>query len=118
MKESQHAEGMTEWQEREANEVLRLLDTCYPNHPWSVRVSGGCIFIRHLQFGSNWGMNIKVKDVQHDAAVQKRTIVRLAGEWLERAGLKRGTYDEEQPDYRVEGVPEKFQPVRVENGLA
>ena len=103
---------MTDMQQKEADEIVGLLDTCYPGHPWAVRVYGGCIFIRHLQFGSNWGMNIKVKDVQHDAAVQKRTIVRLAGEWLERAGMRRGRYDVEQPDYRVEGVPERFQSVK------
>ena len=33
-----------------------------------------------------------------------------AGEWLERANLKRGRYDEEQEIGRVEGVPEQDQP--------
>lgn len=104
-------EGKTPAQMSEAEKVLDLLSTVYPGHPWAVRVDDGIIFIRHLQFGSNgWGMNLRTREVEHDAAVLRRQIVMLAGEWLERAGLKRGRYEAPYEDYRVEGVPEKYQP--------
>ena len=102
-------EGMTDAQEADAHAILGLLTVCYPGHPWSVRVGGGVVFIRHLEFGSQWGMNLRVTEVDHDAAVLKRKVIMLAGEWLERAGLKRGRYDDE-PIEHVEGVPEKWQP--------
>ena len=104
-------EGKTPAQMSEAEKVLELLSTAYPGHPWAVRVDEGIIFIRHLQFGSNWGMNLRTRDVDHDAAVLRKTLLNLAGEWLERAGLARGRYQAPYEDYRVEGVPEQYQPV-------
>ena len=98
-------EGSTEAQASDAEKVMHILTTCYPGHPWAVRVHEGIIFIRHLHFGTNWGMNIRTKEVDHDAAVMKRVIVRLAGEWLERAGLARGRFDADAPVTAVEGVP-------------
>ncbi len=90
--------------------ILEVLTTIYPGHPWAVRVYDGGFFIRHLDFPSQWGMNCKYRDFAHDAAVLKREIILKAGEWLERANMKRGRYDADQPAYRVEGVPERFQP--------
>lgn len=109
----QYAEGMTDAQELEAKGILDLLDVCYPGHPWSVSVRPGCIFVRHLLFGTNYGMNLKTKETDHDAAVMRKKIVLLAGEWLERAGLKRGAMDPLQTPTRVEGVPERFQAKEV-----
>lgn len=109
----QHAEGMTDSQELEAKNILDLLDICYPGHPWSVRVMPGCVFVRHLLFGTNYGMNLKTSEADHDAAVMKKKIVLLAGEWLERAGLKRGQMDPLQEPTLVEGVPERFQAKEV-----
>ena len=104
-----YSEGGTKAQEDEAEMILGVLSTIYPGHPWAVRVYDGGFFIRHLDFPSNWGMNCKYKNFSHDAAVLKRTIIMKAGEWLERANLKRGRSDE-SPIIRVEGVPEKDQP--------
>ena len=106
-----YSEGATPAQEDEAKVILEVLSVCYPGHPWSVRVYDGGFFIRHLQFPKNWGMNCKYRHFSHDAAVFKKEIIMKAGEWLERANIKRGRYDAEQPDYRVEGVPERDQPV-------
>lgn len=103
-------EGRTDAQASEAEKIMHLLTTVYPGHPWAVRVDQGIIFIRHLEFGSNWGMNLKTAKFDHDAAVLNKKIVMLAGEWLERAGLRRGRW-EENGGYRVEGVPERFQPL-------
>lgn len=104
-----YQEGDTKLQEAESAKVLAILCAAYPGHPWAVTVKGGVIFIRHLQLGSNWGMNVKFANVSHDAAVLKREVIMMAGEWLERAGLVRGRENGDEI-YRVEGVPEKYQP--------
>jgi hypothetical protein len=106
----QHIDGMTPAQEGEAKQVLDLLDVAYPGHPWSVRVMPGCIFIRHLEFGASWGMNLRTREVDHDAAVLRRKVVYLAGEWLERAGLRRSRAEDGKGIDWVEGVPLKDQP--------
>lgn len=99
-----YTEGRTDAQASEAEKVMHVLTTAYPGHPWAVRVDNGIIFIRHLAFGTNWGMNLRTSAVDHDAAVLRKKIVLLAGEWLERAGFRRGR-SEEQPAGFVEGVP-------------
>ena len=102
--------GETQALEDDAKGILSLLWNCYPNHPWDVRCYQGLIFIKHMDFPKNWGMALRVRDIDHDTAVMKRKIILLAGEWLERAHLKRGAYDSDQMSYRVEGVPERDQP--------
>ena len=105
-----HVEGDTLEQVGEARRVFDLLGQFYPGHPWSVRVMPGIIFIRHLDFPTNWGMCLKTREADHDAAVLKKKLIMLAGEWLERANMRRGRADADQEHGRVEGVPEKFQP--------
>lgn len=100
-----HCEGDTQALEDDAKGILSLLWNSYPGHPWSVRCSKGIIFIRHLAFPGNWGMNLRVTEVDHDAAVMKKKIIMLAGEWLERAEMIRGRYDAEQNYKLVDGVP-------------
>ena len=106
----QYSEGATKNQEDEAKAILEALDTAYPNHPWGVRVYDGGFFIRHLEFPANWGMNCKHTTRVYSASALKRQVILMAGEWLERAGLRRGRGEDEAPAYRVEGVPEKYQP--------
>ena len=105
-----HQDGMTDAQEAEAHDILGLLSTVYPGHPWSVRVMPGLVFIRHLEFGTNWGMNLRTSEIDHDAAVLRRKVLMLAGEWLERAGLGRGRAEADQKVDWVEGVPARDQP--------
>lgn len=105
-------EGDTRAQQDEAHQVLAVLCEVYPGHPWAVRVAGGIVFIRMLRDDgklSGYGMNVKWHKVNHDAAVLRREIIRMAGEWLERAGLIRGRANGDEI-IRVEGVPEKHQP--------
>ena len=64
----------------------------------------GGFFIRHLAFEGNYGMNCRYSVFSHDAAVMKREIIMMAGEWLERAGMLRGRYDDEQAAGHVEGM--------------
>jgi hypothetical protein len=104
-------EGMSSKEEAEARDALDALCVAYPDHPWFVSVVGGTLRIRYLAFESPYGMNIRLPEVNHDAAVLKRKIIYLAGEWLERAGLTRGRKTDDEI-YRVEGVPERWQPAK------
>lgn len=98
--------------EVDAHKVMEILCAAYPGHPWAVRVDGGVIFIRHLEFGNNgYGMCAHFADVKHDAAVFKREVIMKAGEFLERAGLVRGRANGDEI-LHVDGVPEKYQPNR------
>ena len=102
-------EGDNRLEEADAKTVLDILCEVYPMYPWAVSMRGGVFFIRHLDFPHNWGMVVKFGEVRHDAAVLKREVIMKAGEWLERANLRRGVAREDMIG-RVEGVPEKYQP--------
>ena len=105
-----YSEGGTKLQEADAQIVLEILCEIYPGHPWATRVDGGIVFIKHLGLGSNWGMVRKFNDLKHDATSFKKEIIMAAGEFLERASLRRGrNYGDEIQ--RVEGLPEKYQPI-------
>jgi hypothetical protein len=103
-------EGATQAQADEAEDIVGVLTIAYPGHPWAVRVYDGGFFIRHLAFPANYGMNCKFKSVSHDAAVMRREIIRMAGEWLERAGLPRGRNKNEDEIVHLEGAPDRVQP--------
>lgn len=110
-----YKEGDTKAMEDEAKWILEALDIAYPGHPWWVRVYDGGFFIRHLDFDGNHGMNCKKKFAS--ASEMKREVIMKAGEWLERAGLRRGMGDPDQEPYRVDGVPERFQHVKKEKQI-
>lgn len=106
-------EGATKAQEDEANAILEALTVAYPGHPWGVRVYDGGFFIRHLDFPSNWGMNCRNPTRLYSASALKREVIRMAGEWLERANMRRGVWNEESIK-SVEGVPLRFQPAEYQ----
>lgn len=103
------SEGATKAQEDEAESILEALTVAYPGYPWAVRVYDGGFFIRNLEFPANWGMNAKYKQFGYSASALKRQVIMMAGEWLERANLRRGRNNED-PIKRLEGVPENHQP--------
>lgn len=103
-----YSEGATKAQEDEANSILEVLSTAYPSHPWGVRVYDGGFFIRHLDFPPDWGMNCNKPTLAYSASALKRQIIMMAGEWLERANLKRGR-GEDATIGHIEGIPERFQ---------
>lgn len=113
------SEGATKAQEAEANDILEALTVAYPNYPWGVRVygdsTGGGFFIRHLGLPSNYGMNCTKKF--YSSSQLKKEVITAAGEFLERAGLKRGRGNDDEIR-RVEGIPEKFQPPSEKPPLA
>ena len=111
-----YAKGATQAQYDEARAILEALDIAYPGHPWSIEISGddtgGRVFIRHLAFDQGqWGMNIrhtKKDNAFYSSSAFKREVIMKAGEWLERAGLRRGAYDADSPmTQSVEGVAKK-----------
>lgn len=108
-----YKEGETQAQIDEAHAIIEALDCAYPGHPWAVRVYEGGFFIRHLDFPSNWGMNCRNPTKFYSASSLKREVIRMAGEWLERANLKRGKWDE-TPVKKLEGVPDRFQPAEFQ----
>ena len=112
-----YSDGGTKAQEDEAEEILGVLTFAYPNHPWAVRVYEGGFFVRHLDFPTNWGMNFKYKTSAYSASALKREIIMKAGEWLERANLRRGVGNDD-PTKFVEGVPQQYQPKEAKEAIA
>lgn len=111
-----YEEGATPAQHAEAHEILNAITTAYPGHPWAVRVYDGGFFIRHLDFPANWGMNCRHQTRLYSASAMSREVIRMAGEWLERAGLRRGAWDGESSKW-VEGVPKNYQPPEAKDPL-
>ena len=113
-----YAEGDTPALEAEARwMIFQVLSSAYPGHPWWVRAYEGGFFIRHMDFDGNWGMNCPDQRKLYSASSYKKLVIMMAGEWLERANLKRGRADED-PTQHVECVPEKYQkkpPLLVED---
>lgn len=99
-------EGGTPNEESEAKAILSLLWGTYPGYPWHVTMQGGVIFIKHMTdaLTKPWGMSVLYNAVNYDAAVMKKEILRNAGEWLERCGLRRGKANDDEI-VSVEGVP-------------
>jgi hypothetical protein len=88
-----------------AKNVLHALIVAYPGYEWFVVIKGGVIHIKIQNWSQAWGMCLHTKDVSHDAAVLKRSVVRAAGEFLERANMVRGR-SENKRLIAIEGVPD------------
>ena len=110
-----YAEGETKAMQDDARSILGSLDVAYPGHPWAVRVYDGGFFIYNLDFPYNWGMNCKKKYAT--ASELKRDVIMNAGEWLERANLRRGAHRHGEQVARLEGIPERFQPVQEQKPI-
>ena len=91
--------------------ILGLLSLVYPGHPWGLRVMEGGFFIQYMSvpFEKPYGMACRYKDFAQSASAMRHTIIMMAGEWLERAGLARKALDPDQEIDYVEGVPDKYQ---------
>ena len=116
-----YQEGATPWMADMARDILALLDTVYPGHPWSVRVygdeTGGGYFIQHLEFdGGQFGMNQPKAHLFASASELRDDVVRKGGELLERCFLARKKYMEERIK-KMDGVPDKFQPLAYRREL-
>jgi hypothetical protein len=94
-----------------ASHIVKTLCDTYPGHGWFVMIRGGIVHIKNLHWNDKWGMCLHYSQVKGDAADRKKQVIRAAGEFLERAAVKRGAKDETQVRH-IEGVPDN-QLVRV-----
>lgn len=90
-----------------AREILGYVLAAYPGHGWYVVIRGGVVQVKDLDINPNWGMVLHYTQMKDDATERKRQVVRAAGEFLERANLKRGAMVEGQVVHAVEGIPQK-----------
>lgn len=72
-----------------AKHALEVLTKYYPGYAWYVRVDGGILEIKCAEIGRA-SMVRHVKKMDYDWGILDRDILRSAGEFLERARLKRG----------------------------
>ena len=72
-----------------AKQALLILSVAYPGYSWFVRVDDGVIDIKCAQIGKA-SMVRHVKDSDHNAQSFRKDILKSAGEFLERAHLRRG----------------------------
>lgn len=93
-----------------AKEINETLAAAYPNHSWWVRIDGGLVIIKHFSIGGTCGMVRKYADLSHDAMVRKRGVISAAGELLERAHLRRGSYEAQPVTVLERDKDVKWQP--------
>ena len=72
-----------------AKQAMTILSMAYPGYSWFIRCDGGVIDIKCAEIGRA-SMIRHIKDSDHDAAVFRRDLLKSAGEFLERAHLRRG----------------------------
>ena len=99
-------EGKTGADESTAGQAMNALMEAYPGHPWHVNVMDGCIIIKHMRLSGKWGQ-VKYTDAIFSASNLKEAVVRMGGEFLERAGMRRGSPSEGEYKRIVEGIPDK-----------
>lgn len=97
--EHQSDEGMAE-------QILADLCQTYPGHAWFVSIKGGILHIKNLDWNEKWGMALHYSQIKADAQDRKRQVIRAAGEFLERANVRRGM-KEDTTVKRIDGVPDK-----------
>lgn len=96
--------------ENDADEPLarfcyQTVSEAYPDWPWCVDIKGGIIQITIVDVSKKWGMALHQSKVDNDAKVLKQSIIRAAGEFLERAGARRGRREALWTPGAIEGIP-------------
>lgn len=81
--------------ESTAKDVLRELCRLYPGYSWIVQLKGGLLMIRNytLDWRGRYCMVRKLSDVQHDHGRLIREVRLMAGEFLERANMRRQGFE-------------------------
>lgn len=90
-----------------AKEILCILVAAYPGHSWFVVIRGGVVQVKNTDWSSEWGMVLHYSQIKADASERKRSVLRAAGEFLERAHIIRGAKVHEQHVAHIEGVPDR-----------
>ena len=75
-----------------AKDIAETLHQTYPGHLWAVSVKGGAVFIKNLYISDKFGMVLHYNNIKGDAGARKKRVINAAGEFLERARMKRGAY--------------------------
>ena len=88
-----------------AGEMVNDLCRAYPGHAWFVLIKGGIVQVKDMDIHPEWGMTLHYSQINGDANERKKSVLRAAGEFLERAHLKRGAKTEAHG--AVEGIPDK-----------
>lgn len=93
-------------------EIAETLSTAYPGYGWHVRIDGGLLIIKSMKISTTASMVRHFHEIAHDAGSRKREVVRAAGEFLEAAHMRRGSFQGENAK-QLEGLPKghKFKPV-------
>jgi hypothetical protein len=89
-----------------AREIISALHAVYPGHEWFVLIRGGIIQIKKMEWHANWGIALPYSDLKGDAMARKRSVVRAAGEFLERGNAKRGGNTGEAVKH-IDGIPDR-----------
>lgn len=97
----------TESERTIAKNGLEALCRHYPGYSWFVEVRDGLLMIRcaELDWRGRYCMVRKLGTVQHDYGRLVRELVHAAGEYLERANLRRGAAVEGERAQKIEGAP-------------
>lgn len=90
-----------------AKEILGIVLHAYPGHGWFVVIRGGVVHVKDMDLNPNWGMCLHYTQMKDDATERKRQVLRAAGEFLERANMRRGAKDMGQVVRHVDGIPDK-----------
>jgi hypothetical protein len=75
-----------------AKEALKALAKHYPGYSWHIQIGGGIMMVKNftLDWRGRWGMVLELQDMMADHARLVRATVMAAGEFLERARVRRG----------------------------
>jgi len=87
-----------------AKRISEVLMKHYNGHAWAVHVNseGGVIDVKALNISEVYGVRMLYRDVVDDPEMKK--IKMMAGELLERAGLRRGKYNPGEQIKHLEGA--------------
>jgi len=94
-----------------AQHSVEALSQHYPGYSWFVEVRGGLLMIRNadIDYRGRYCMVRKLAQVQHDYGRLVREVVHAAGEYLERANMRRGAKRDGDSARVLEGAPQ-FEP--------
>ena len=75
-----------------AKEVAEILHENYPGHLWAVSVQSGIVNIKNLFISQTYGMALHYENMG-DATERKAKVIRSGGEFLERAHMRRRSFE-------------------------
>lgn len=98
--------------------ATEVLNRHYPNHAWAVYVDsdGGVINIFNWAISFRYGYTVRFCDANYSYDVLRDHVVCGGGELLERAWMPRGRWRWDEWARRVDGAPEKHQPIVSPDG--